>query len=111
MQLRWYQDQAVSDLRLAIRAVQSALLVMPTGAGKTVVFTEIAQLAKTNGKKVLILVHRRELVAQASAKLKKIGVKHEQYPQAASHHSTGCKSRRSKPLSAGSIPTTGGRTS
>ena len=76
MQLRWYQDQAVSDLRLAIRAVQSALLVMPTGAGKTVVFTEIAQLAKTNGKKVLILVHRRELVAQASAKLKKIGVKH-----------------------------------
>ena len=76
MQLRWYQDQAVSDLRLAIRAVQSALLVMPTGAGKTVVFTEIAQLAKANGKKVLILVHRRELVAQASAKLKKIGVKH-----------------------------------
>ena len=76
MQLRWYQNQAVSELRLAIRAVQSALLVMPTGAGKTVVFTEIAQLAKANGKKVLILVHRRELVAQASAKLKKIGVKH-----------------------------------
>ena len=76
MQLRRYQELAVSDLRLAMRLVQSALLVMPTGAGKTVVFTEIAQLAKANGKKVLILVHRRELVTQASAKLKKLGVKH-----------------------------------
>ena len=76
MQLRWYQQLAISDLRLAMRSVKSALLVMPTGAGKTVVFTEIAQLAKASGKKVLILVHRRELVTQASAKLKKIGVKH-----------------------------------
>lgn len=54
----------------------SALLEMPTGSGKTVVFTEIAQLAKAKGKKVLIIVHRRELVTQASNKLKKIGVEH-----------------------------------
>ena len=77
MELRPYQVQAVSNLRVAFRqGNHAALLVMPTGAGKTVVFTEIAQLAKANGKKVLILVHRRELVTQASAKLKKIGVKH-----------------------------------
>ena len=49
---------------------------MPTGAGKTVVFTKIAQLARANGRRVLILVHRRELVKQASAKLEKVGIKH-----------------------------------
>ena len=53
-----------------------ALLVMPTGSGKTVVFSEICRLANDKGKKVLILVHRRELVTQASDKLKKAGVEH-----------------------------------
>ena len=53
-----------------------ALLVMPTGSGKTVVFSEICRLANDKGKKVLILVHRRELVTQASDKLTKAGVKH-----------------------------------
>ena len=50
---------------------QSALLVMPTGAGKTVVFTEIARSATARGNSVFVLVHRRELVNQASDKLKK----------------------------------------
>ena len=76
MQLRPYQSQAVSDLRLALQAVHSALLVMPTGAGKTVVFTEIARLAREKGKTVFILVHRRELIRQASEKLTKAGVTH-----------------------------------
>ena len=53
-----------------------ALLVMPTGSGKTVVFSEICRLANNKGKKVLILVHRRELVTQASDKLTKAGVEH-----------------------------------
>ena len=53
----------------------AALLVMPTGSGKTVVFTEICRSCD-KGKKVLILVHRRELVTQASDKLTKAGVKH-----------------------------------
>ena len=76
MQLRPYQSQAVSDLRLALQTVHSALLVMPTGAGKTVVFTEIARLAREKGKTVFILVHRRELIRQASEKLTKAGVTH-----------------------------------
>ena len=49
---------------------------MPTGAGKTVVFTEIARSATARGKSVFILVHRRELVTQASDKLSKAGVNH-----------------------------------
>ena len=76
MELRWYQKKAVSDLRLALQMVRSALLVMPTGTGKTVVFTEIARLATLKNKTVFVLVHRRELVKQASDKLSKAGVKH-----------------------------------
>ena len=49
---------------------------MPTGSGKTVVFSEICRLFDDKGKKVLILVHRRELVTQASDKLSKAGVEH-----------------------------------
>ena len=33
---------------------------MPTGSGKTVVFSEICRLVNDKGRKVLILVHRRE---------------------------------------------------
>ena len=77
MQLRPYQIQAVSDLRSSfVGGGRSSLLVMPTGAGKTVVFTEIARSAAAKAKSTLILVHRRELVNQASAKLTDAGVEH-----------------------------------
>ena len=77
MELRPYQVQAVSNLRVAFRqGHHAALLVMPTGAGKTVVFTEIARSATQRGNSVFILVHRRELVKQASDKLTKAGVNH-----------------------------------
>ena len=76
MQLRSYQLQAIASVRIAVMQASKALLVMPTGSGKTVVFSEICRLANDKGKKVLILVHRRELVTQASDKLKKAGVEH-----------------------------------
>ena len=49
---------------------------MPTGSGKTVVFSEICRLVNDKGRNRLILVHRRELVTQASDKLTKAGVEH-----------------------------------
>ena len=77
MELRPYQAQAVSNLRNSFRrGHHAALLVMPTGAGKTVVFTEIARSATKLGNSVFILVHRRELVTQASDKLTRAGVNH-----------------------------------
>jgi DNA repair protein RadD len=77
MQLRPYQQQAISDLRMAYRNGSAApLLVAPTGMGKTVVFAAITQAAAARGRQVLILVHRRELIHQASAKLAAIGVDH-----------------------------------
>ena len=72
--LRNYQERAIEDLRDAFRWGRRApLLVMPTGAGKTVVFAAIAASAAERGNRVLILVHRRELLCQAQAKLKSVG--------------------------------------
>ena len=76
MPLRPYQEQAIASVRVAVMQSNRALLVMPTGSGKTVVFSEICRLACDKNRKVLILVHRRELVTQASDKLKKAGVEH-----------------------------------
>jgi DNA repair protein RadD len=77
VQLRPYQQQAISDLRMAYRGgARAPLLVAPTGMGKTVVFAAITQAAAARGRQVLILVHRRELIHQASAKLAAIGVDH-----------------------------------
>jgi superfamily II DNA or RNA helicase len=50
--------------------------VLPTGGGKTIIFSAIAQSAAAKGNRVLILVHRRELIHQASSKLQWIGLKH-----------------------------------
>ena len=76
MPLRPYQEQAIASVRIAVMQSDRALLVMPTGSGKTVVFSEICRLAREKKRKVLILVHRRELIKQASDKLKKAGVRH-----------------------------------
>ena len=77
MQLRPYQQQAIDDLRAAYRSgAQAPLLVAPTGAGKTVILAAITSSAIARGRKVLILVHRRELIHQASSKLTAAGVEH-----------------------------------
>ena len=76
MALRFYQELAITQIREALARYLRALLVMPTGSGKTVVFSEICRLASIKGSTVLILVHRRELVTQASDKLLKAGVEH-----------------------------------
>ena len=77
MKLRGYQQQAIDDLRAAYRAgARAPLLCLATGGGKTIIFSAIAQSAVARGHKVLILVHRRELLHQASRKLTAIGVDH-----------------------------------
>ena len=77
MNLRPYQQQAISDLRAAFRnGAQAPLLVAPTGAGKTVIFSAIAAAIAAKGRSGLVLVHRRELITQASRKLTEAGVAH-----------------------------------
>lgn len=75
--LRDYQSRAIDDLRTAYRSgARSPLLVAPCGMGKTVCFAAITAGAVERGRRVLILVHRRELIRQASAKLTQAGVTH-----------------------------------
>jgi len=77
MQLRSYQQRAIDDLRNAYRfGYRAPLLVGPTGMGKTCIFAAITQQAAAKGRRVLILVHRRELIYQASGKLHWAGVDH-----------------------------------
>jgi DNA repair protein RadD len=77
MQLRTYQQRAIDDLRNAYRSgARAPLLVLATGGGKTCIFSAIAQSAAAKGNRVLILVHRRELIHQASSKLQWIGLQH-----------------------------------
>jgi len=67
--LRPYQReaiQAVVDARR--RGVKRILVCLPTGAGKTVIFSELARVAR---RQVLVLAHRRELVQQAVDKLER----------------------------------------
>lgn len=67
-----YQDMAVNDLRLAFaNGAMAPLLVLPTGGGKTVVFTYMAMQAAAKGLRVLLIGHRRELIGQMSAALKR----------------------------------------
>lgn len=77
MQLRPYQAQAIDDLRAAFRrGARSVLLVAPTGSGKTIILAAMALGAAERGTRLLILAHRAELIAQASAKLDAAGVLH-----------------------------------
>ena len=63
--LRPYQEQAVNQLREVLRSGKRCpILVSPTGSGKSVTLGKVISLVVDNGKKVLWLVHRRNLVFQ-----------------------------------------------
>jgi superfamily II DNA or RNA helicase len=75
--LRPYQLEAVDAVRQAFgRGHRRVLFVMATGAGKTVTFSHITENAAAKGNRVLILVHRVELLDQASQSLQAMGVRH-----------------------------------
>lgn len=72
LKLRDYQRATIDALQRDWDAGQRRIAaVLPTGAGKTVVFSHlVAQWLKLNpGKRVLILAHTDELVLQAAKKL------------------------------------------
>jgi DNA repair protein RadD len=66
MELRPYQCSSMSTLKSAYKKSKRVLFVLPTGGGKTAVFTHIAQ---SSPKRVLILAHRKELIEQISERL------------------------------------------
>ena len=67
VQLRDYQQKLINEIRGQYQIGRKTVLaVLPTGGGKTVCFTHIAQQASKRGNRVCILVHRAELLDQAS---------------------------------------------
>lgn len=51
----------------------STLVVLPTGAGKTIVFAHVSdKFVKSSRGRVLILAHRRELIDQAATKFERV---------------------------------------
>lgn len=73
--LRPYQLDAVEALRRSFASGSRApLLSLPTGGGKTIIFSEIVRSAESKGNRVLILVHRSELLRQTVDKLRMAGV-------------------------------------
>lgn len=68
IQLRDYQQDAIDASRKALaRGIQKQLMVLPTGGGKTIVFSAISQ--ERQEESILILAHRDELLTQARDKL------------------------------------------
>jgi len=77
IKLRPYQDAMIDSVRQSYRdGHQRVLVVSPTGSGKTVVFCYIAQQARANRRRTMILVHRQELVDQTSRTLTGFSVPH-----------------------------------
>lgn len=63
--LRPYQNDLVEQLRADWRkGYKAPCIVLPCGGGKSCILAEIARRTTGNGKRVLFLVHRRELVDQ-----------------------------------------------
>ena len=72
MQLRPYQVCAKEAIQAEWdKGLLKTLLVLPTGTGKTIVFSKLAEDCVRDGERVLILAHRGELLDQAADKLQK----------------------------------------
>ena len=71
-----WQGRDVNRLRAGFNAYRSVVYVLPTGAGKTVVAGDIMQkiIAANPRQKILILVHRRELIRQFDKTLHQFGL-------------------------------------
>ena len=70
-QLREYQQEAVNNtVKYFQKTREPAVIVLPTGAGKSLVIAELARIA--NGR-VLVLAHVKELVEQNYEKYQIVG--------------------------------------
>ena len=94
--LRDYQSHAIALLREHYQ--DRPCLVLPTGAGKTTVAAEVIRSTVARGNRAVFLVHRRELVDQAHARLREFGI-------LAGRILAGYPERRQRPVQVASIPT------
>ena len=74
--LRPYQQTIVQSVNEAFSKAPKVLLQLPTGGGKTVIFCEIVKQYLAKNKKAIIVVHRKELLDQASTALSRLQIQH-----------------------------------
>ena len=74
IELRDYQTELISEIKNKLKNSKRVLAVLPTGGGKTVIFSYIAKQAINQKKRVLILSHRREIVYQIRKSLYDFGM-------------------------------------
>lgn len=68
--LRTYQQEAREAIHSQWdQGIKKTLLVIPTGGGKTIIFSAVIEDEVRKGKRVLVLAHRGELLTQAADKL------------------------------------------
>lgn len=73
-----YQESAVNELRSMMgKGSKNLILCLPTGGGKTVVFSYMTGKSAFNGMRVMILTDRTELNGQTEETLKNFGVHSE----------------------------------
>lgn len=74
-QLRDYQEETINDIYSSMRKGNRTIVVQqPPRTGKTVIMSEIARRATAKGNRVLFVVHRKEIVDQATATFQKQSV-------------------------------------
>lgn len=77
-QLRQYQQELVTEVHNAWRdGYHAPCIVLPCGGGKSVIVAEMARQVTAKNKKVLFLVHRKELCEQIASTFVKWGVNME----------------------------------
>ena len=72
MNLRDYQIDICTRVREAFGYHRSVMVQMPTGTGKTVVLASLVSQLKNEN--VLIVAHRRELIEQIKATIKRLNM-------------------------------------
>ena len=72
MRLRDYQEAAADGIFREWEEHASALAVLPTGLGKTVLFAEIIRRMHERGARAMVLAHREELITQAADKIHRV---------------------------------------
>lgn len=75
--LREYQENIINNIKENLQhGIKRQLTVLPTGAGKTKIASKITMDACKKGNRVLFLVHRNELLDQASKEFSRSNILH-----------------------------------
>lgn len=72
MKMRPYQLAACEGIFDVFTRKRSALAVLPTGLGKTVLFAEVIRQMNERGVRAMVLAHREELITQAADKIGRV---------------------------------------